>query len=229
MENRTNTTFGWVLFSGIVLLGGVSLSSHYFQADKPHSPEGGGFVIEGADDEEGAEQGPALATLLAAADVAAGEKVFAKCSACHTVEQGGANGIGPNLYGVMGEAIATGRGGFAFSADLKAHGGEWSWENMDAWLASPRKFASGTKMSFPGLSKAEDRANLMAWLNTQGSNIPLPPPPAEPAEGEELEAPAQDNGEAGAEVGTDPADAGALAQPDPAAASDLSASDSQPE
>lgn len=226
MEDRTNTTFGWILFSGIVLLGGISLSAHYFSADKPHAPEEGGYFIEGAAEEGGADDGPALATLLASADIAAGEKVFAKCSACHTITPGGADGIGPNIHGILGKPIAG--GSFAYSADLKGVGGTWTWEQMDAWLASPRKFASGTKMSFPGLGKAEDRANLLAWMNTQGSNIPLPPPPAEePAE--EGDAPAADNGEAGAEVGTDPADAGAVAQPDPAVASDPKATDSQPE
>lgn len=228
MDDRTNTTFGWILFSGIVLLGGASLSSHYFQADKPHAPHEGGYFIEGAAEEGGEDEGPALATLLANADLAAGEKIFAKCSACHTIEQGGANGIGPNLYGVMGEAIGEGRGGFAFSADLKDHGGIWDWENMNAWLTSPRKFAAGTKMSFAGLGKPEDRANLMAWLNTQGSNIALPPPPAEEPEAEGDD-PAQDNGEMGEQVGTDFDDATAVAQPDPELKGDPKATDVDPE
>ena len=96
---------------------------------------------------------------------------------------------------------------------FKGVGGTWTWEQMDAWLASPRKFAAGTKMSFAGLGKPEDRANLMAWLNTQGSNIALPPPPVE--EPEEGDAPAQDNGEMGEQVGTDFDDATAVNQPDP--------------
>lgn len=226
MDDRTNTTFGWILFSGIVLLGGVSLSAHYFDADSPHAPEEGGYFIEGAAEDGEADEGPALATLLAGADIAAGEKVFAKCSACHTITPGGAAGIGPNLHGIMGAPIAA--GSFAYSADLKAVGGNWTWDQMDAWLASPRKLASGTKMSFPGLGKAEDRANLLAWLNTQGSNIPLPPPPAEEPDAE-AEAPVEDNGEAGAEVGTTMEDAGAQAMPDAAQAGDPNAGDVYPE
>lgn len=226
MDDRTNTTFGWILFSGIVLLGGVSLSSHYFSADKPHAPEEGGYFIEGVAEEGDADEGPALATLLASADLAAGEKVFAKCSACHTVTPGGAAGIGPNIHGIMGASIAA--GSFAYSSDLKAVGGNWSWEQMDAWLASPRKFAAGTKMSFAGLGKPEDRANLMAWLNTQGSNIALPPPPVEEPEAEG-DSPAQDNGEMGEQVGTDFEDSTAVAQPDPELKGDPRATDSDPE
>jgi cytochrome c len=181
MEDRFNTIAGWALFAGIVGLGLTSVSSHYFSADKPHRPHHMGYEIQGVEAEGGEESGPPLATLLAQADVAKGEAVFAKCTSCHTINAGGANGIGPNLQGVMGEAIATGRGGFAFSDALKSHGGNWTWENMDAWLKSPKAFANGTKMTFAGLGKAEDRAAVMLYLNSQGSNLPLPAAPAEGA------------------------------------------------
>ncbi|MEQ1687598.1 MAG: c-type cytochrome, partial [Sphingopyxis sp.] len=108
--------------------------------------------------------------------------VFQKCAACHTATAGGAAGIGPNLHGVVGRGIAA--GSFAFSDALKSHGGTWDWASLNAWLTSPRRFADGTKMSFAGLSSAEDRANLMAWLNTQGSNLPMPAAPAPVAETE---------------------------------------------
>ena len=182
-----NTVFGWILAGGIAVLGFSILSGKYFSADKPHRPHEMGYVIEGVEASGGAAAGPAIETLLASADVAAGEKVFAKCAACHTINQGGANGIGPNLYAVMGEGIAQGRGGYAFSDALKAVGGSWEWTKMNDWLTSPRKFANGTKMTFAGLGKPEDRANLMAYLNAQGSNIALPAAPAPdaaPAEGE---------------------------------------------
>src|SRR3546814_16237951 len=91
------------------------------------------------------------------ADVAAGEKVFAKCAACHTVNQGGANGIGPNLYGTVGEPIGQGKGGFAFSDALKSKGGNWTFENLDHWLTRPREFAPGTKMTLAGLGKERQR------------------------------------------------------------------------
>lgn len=181
MDDRFNTIAGWALFAGIIALGGGIVSSKLFHAERPEKM---GYAIEGVEAEgEGAAAGPGLNTLLASADVAAGEKVFAKCAACHTVNQGGANGIGPNLYATVGEAVATGKGGFAFSDALKKKGGSWTFEALDHWLTSPREFAPGTKMTFAGLGNPADRANLIAWLNTQGSNLPLPAADAAPAEG----------------------------------------------
>ena len=212
MEDRFNTIAGWALFAGIVGLGLNTVSSHYFSADKPHRPHHMGYEIEGVEAEGGGAEGPALATLLAEADAAKGEAIFAKCVSCHTINAGGANGIGPNLQGVMGESIATGRGGFAFSDALKSHGGEWTWENMDAWLKSPKAFANGTKMTFAGLGKAEDRAALMLYLNSQGSNLPLPAAPAPeaaPAEGDA--AAAEAGAEAPAEGAAAPAEGEAAA------------------
>ena len=145
-------------------------------------------MIEGV--EEAGDSGAAvvepIAVRLAKADLAKGEASFKKCMACHTINQGGANGIGPNLYGTMGEGIAEGKAGFAFSDPLKAVGGSWDFDKMDAWLSNPRKFASGTKMTFAGLPDGQERANVIAYLNAQGSNLPLPAAPAAgaaPAEG----------------------------------------------
>jgi cytochrome c len=182
MDDKFNTIAGWTLFGGIVALGLAAVSSRYFEANQPHRPETMGYAIEGVVQEgEGGESAVPLPTLLAAADPAKGEAVFAKCKACHTINQGGPNGIGPNLYAIMGKPIGKHAAGFAYSADLAGHGGNWDFANMDAWLASPKKFASGTKMSFAGLGKPEDRANLIVYLNAQGSNLPLPAPEAAPA------------------------------------------------
>ncbi len=179
MDDRFNTIAGWALFAAIVAFGTSSVSSHYFQADKAHRPHKMGYEIEGVVSSEGgaaAEQ--PIEALLATADVAKGEGTFKKCTSCHTINQGGANGIGPNLYGVVGDHIAEGRGGFAFSDGLKSKGGNWDFASLNQWLKSPKAFANGTKMTFAGLGNAEDRANLIAWLNTQGSNVPLPAAPA---------------------------------------------------
>jgi cytochrome c len=175
MDDRFNTIAGWTLFGGIVALGLASVSRHYFEADKDHRPHKMGYAIEGvAEEGEGGAAAVPLPNLLAAADPAKGEALFAKCKACHTIDQGGANGIGPNLWGTMGEPIGKGKGGYPFSADLAGHGGNWDFASMDAWLTSPKKFASGTKMSFAGLSNPEDRANVIVYLNSKGSNLPLP-------------------------------------------------------
>lgn len=188
MQDRFNTAAGWVLFAGIVALGASVASGMYFGADKHHELEKPGFFLEGGAEEGGEEAGPDLGTLLAASDPAAGEKVFAKCTACHTINSGGANGIGPNLFAIVGKPIGKHAPGFAYSSDLSGHGGNWTYENLDAWLKSPKAFASGTKMSFAGLGKAEDRANLLAFLKANGGGPDFPPPAAPeaeaPAEGE---------------------------------------------
>jgi len=185
MQDRNNTIAGWALFSGIVALGLGSLSAHYFLADKQERPEKMGYEIEGVVSSEGggaaAEEG--IEARLAKADPAKGEAVFKKCQSCHTANQGGANGIGPNLWATVGEAVAQGKGGFAFSDDLKKHGGKWDWATLDTWLKNPKAMAAGTKMTFAGLSDPMDRANVIAYLNKQGSNLPLPAVPAAPVGG----------------------------------------------
>ena len=207
MDNRNNTIAGWVLFAGICALG-LSIGSGMLNAS--HNPEKPGFPIEDAEGGEGAGKSAVpLPNLLAAADVEKGKAVFAKCAACHTDTQGGANGIGPNLYAVVGDEIGHGRGGFAFSDALKSHGGTWTFENLDSWLASPRKFANGTKMSFAGLSSPEDRANLIVYLNTMGSNVPLPAAEAAPA-GDAAAAPAEGD-KAAAPAAAEGAEKGAAA------------------
>lgn len=207
MDDRNNTVLGWALGAGIVALGLSSLTTKIFDGDHV---EKAGYEIAGGEAAGGggATEVP-IEALLASADATKGEAVFQKCAACHTITPGGANGIGPNLHGVMGEAIGTGRGGFAFSDALTSHGGNWDWANMNAWLQSPRRFANGTKMSFAGLSSAEDRANLMAYLNAQGSNLPMPAAPA-------AAAPAAAEGDAAAAAPAAEGDAAAAAPAAPA-------------
>ncbi|TMM45831.1 c-type cytochrome [Qipengyuania marisflavi] len=176
MDDRFNTAAGWVLFAGIVALGSSIVSGMYFGADKEHHLEEPGFFIEGEAEGGGEQAGPDLGTLLAAADAGAGEKVFAKCIACHTINAGGAAGIGPNLNAIIGKPIGKHAAGFAYSSALSGHGGNWDYANMDAWLANPRGFANGTKMSFAGLSKPEDRANVIAYLKANGGGPEYPAP-----------------------------------------------------
>ncbi|MEP7222346.1 MAG: cytochrome c family protein [Novosphingobium sp.] len=178
MDDRTNTTSGWVLFSGIVALGLSSLSAHHFMADKNERPEKMGYEIAGVVREggEGAAAETPIEARLAASDPAKGANTFKKCTSCHTDTAGGPGGIGPNLYGIVGRAIAS--GSFAYSDDLKKVGGKWDWASLDHWLKHPKSMAAGTKMTFAGLEDGADRANVIAYLNTQGSNLPLPAAPA---------------------------------------------------
>ena len=193
MDDRFNTAAGWLLFAGIIGLGLSSVSSKYFHGDGGEPPEEGGYPVEGAVAGAEGDDGPPLANLLAAGDVAEGQKVFAKCTACHTVAQGGANGIGPNLWAVMGTPIGAHAAGFAYSSALADKGGTWGYEEMDAWLKSPRGFASGTKMSFAGLSNPEDRANVILYMRDNGGGPPLPEP-VEEVEGDAVEGDAPGTG-----------------------------------
>ncbi len=197
MDDRNNIVLGWALAAGIVALGLSSVTNKIFGGDHV---EKAGFAVASADaGGGGAAAEEPIEARLAVADIAAGQAVFQKCAACHTANAGGANGIGPNLHGVVGTAIAGRPDGFAYSDALKSHGGTWDWTNLDHWFTSPRRFANGTKMSFAGLSNPQDRANLIAWLNSQGSNLPLPAAPAPtadaaaaPADGAAPAAPAAD-------------------------------------
>ncbi|MFP5455159.1 MAG: c-type cytochrome, partial [Alphaproteobacteria bacterium] len=162
-------------------------------------------------EEEGAAAGGAaaekpIAFYLASADPAKGAEVFKKCAACHNATKGGPNALGPNLWGLLGEPIGKGKG-FAFSDALSGKGGVWEWQNLSDWLKSPKAFAPGTKMTFAGLSKPEDRANLIAYLNQQSdAPKPLPAAPAEEA-APAAEGAAADNAAAPAEGGNEAAPA----------------------
>jgi cytochrome c len=172
MDDRFNTIAGWVLFAGIVALGSSIVAGEVFHGERPEKM---GYPIAGVveEGEGGAAAEQPIAVYLASADAAKGEQTFKKCAACHNAAAGGAHALGPNLHGVLGAAIAS-KPGFGYSEALKGKGGTWTWEAMSDWLKSPKSFAPGTKMTFAGLGDPQERANLMAWLNSQGSSLPLP-------------------------------------------------------
>jgi cytochrome c len=173
MADNFNTIAGWALAAGIVALGSTLVASEFFH----HEPvEKSGYAVA---DAGGAGDAPAGAAPIdwSKVDAAKGAETFSQCKACHSIEAGGANGTGPNIHGMLGKAKA-GVAGFGYSDALKAKGGSWTFEDMDSWLKSPRKFVDGTKMTYAGLSDPEKRGNLIAYLNTQGSNLPLPAGPA---------------------------------------------------
>jgi cytochrome c len=193
-----NKIAGATLAAATALLGiNIVTSEFLFHRTAPAQK---GYVIEGVV-EEVAEAAPAaeaerpIAFYLASASADRGEAVFKKCAACHNAAAGGANGIGPNLHGILGGPHAS-RAGFAYSDALLAMKGQpWTWEEMSEWLKSPKAYAPGNKMSFAGLSKPDERAAVMVWLNSQSANpLAIPAAPAEP------EAPAEEAAEEGAEA-----------------------------
>ncbi len=147
---------------------------------------------------------PSLAALLAAASVERGAKVSRKCAACHTFGAGGRNRVGPNLWDVVGAAVAS-RGGFAYSDALTGLGGDWSYERLDAFLAKPKEFLPGVKMSFAGIRKPGDRAALIAFMRGQsGQPLALPVPEAEGEDVPEPEGEAEGEDQAGGVTGGGP-------------------------
>ena len=175
MDDRFNTIAGWVLFAGIVALGSSIVAGEMFHSERPEKM---GYPIAGVVQEggEGAAAERPIEVYLAKADPAKGQQVFNKCAACHNAEKGGANQLGPNLWDVIGEPIGQGKG-FAFSDALSKKGGTWNWDNLSQWLTSPKAFAPGTKMTFAGLSNPQDRADVIAFLNSH-SDAPKPLPAA---------------------------------------------------
>lgn len=152
----------------VFMLGGWAAQSLYTTGGGEHGGESAqAYTIEvaAAEPAAGAEAGPSFEEIYASADAAAGEKVFSKCKACHKVD--GSNGTGPHLDGVVGRQKANVEG-FGYSDAIMAVATEsWTPDKLDAFLTNPKKYMPGTKMSFAGLPKAEDRANLIAWLDTQ--------------------------------------------------------------
>ncbi len=126
-----------------------------------------GIETDEVESEELPEAGVDFAALLAQADADKGARIFSKCKACHKVEDGN-NGVGPHLFGVVNRDIAS-VGGFGYSGALSDLQGNWTADALNGFLESPKSYATGTKMTFSGLKKPEDRANLIAYLSSIGS------------------------------------------------------------
>lgn len=175
--------------AGAVLVAGLVALVSGILADRLVRPEPVTHVAAVAPEGEAEETpaGPAepeqpIAVLLASADPAKGQDVAKRCTACHTFEKGGAAKVGPNLWNIVG-AHPGHMEGFAYSDAIKGLEREWDFEALNAFLTSPKNYAPGTKMSFAGLKKSEERANLLAYLRTlSDSPVPLPEVPAEEAE-----------------------------------------------
>ena len=174
-----------VLFSLLLVLG-VKNAAEVIYSTTEANPEA--FVVEGvgAPGETAVAEAPApevpLPVLLAKADIAQGEKQSKKCQACHNMQEGEGAKIGPDLYHVVGRKVGAAPG-FAYSSGMKDHAAKaptWTFEELFHFIGDPRGYINGTAMSFAGIKKPEQRADLIAYLNTLGSNLPLPTVEATP-------------------------------------------------
>ncbi|MBC7311536.1 MAG: cytochrome c family protein [Rhizobium sp.] len=198
MNSYVNMGVGALLGTVFVLMTVSITSEGIFHAEVPEK-EGYAIVAEAASEgEAGADTAAAaetpIATLLASADAAAGETVFKKCVSCHTADKGGANKVGPNLFGIVERPVAS-HEGFGYSAPMTefSQGGAvtWTYDNLSHFLAAPKKFIPGTAMGFAGLKKEDERANLIAYLRTLADTpVALPAADAAAAPAEAAPAPA---------------------------------------
>ncbi len=177
-----NKILGAFLFTCLALLSLNIAAEAVFHPVKPAKP---GFDVVVVEKAPAGGAAPAadepIAQRLASASVEKGESAAKKCAACHTYGKGEPDRVGPNLYGVVGRPKGT-EGGFAYSPAIKGKGGNWTVEDLDAFLAAPAKYAPGTKMSFAGLPRGSERADLIAYLNSKSDN-PQPLPKAADAGG----------------------------------------------
>lgn len=208
-----NKIAGGILAAGLVVFGLREVTTIAFEKEPP---EKAGYAIAVAEDTGGGEAAAEVApdwgtVLLDPTKIAAGQAVSAKCASCHTFTQGGANGTGPNLYGTLGKKPGT-HAGYSYSPAMTAEGSLhpiWTYDEMDAFLKAPQKHTPGTKMTFIGLKKQDERVAMIAYLHSLGSTLPVPAPrPAEAAA-----APAA---EGAAPAATAPTATGSTATPAPA-------------
>ena len=167
-----------VLLVALLVIGIGKLSNVIFYVEKPEKP---GYAVEVQQASTSTtatatveDKKVDIAALMALGDVNAGEKIFKKCAACHSINQGGANKIGPALYNVVGRKIG-GVSDYKYSKAFVEYGKEWNFEELNGFLIKPSKWIKGTKMAYAGLRKEEDRASIIKYLN-QNSDSPLPLP-----------------------------------------------------
>ena len=168
-----------ILLVALLIIGIGKLSNIIFYVEKPEKP---GYVVEVEQvstnnaqlASDVTEEKIDIGALMAMGDIATGEKVFKKCAACHSINKGGKNNIGPALYNVVGRKVGN-VNDYKYSKALLEYNKEWTFEELNGYLIKPTKWIKGTKMAFAGLRKEKDRASVIKDLN-QNSDNPLPLP-----------------------------------------------------
>ncbi len=176
---EVNKVFAAVLTAGIAFMVAGQVGGILVRAERPHESairigDVGGGAPAPAAAAAPAEAEP-ITALLANANVEGGKTIAQRqCAACHSFNEGGRNGVGPNLYNVVGAAHGHAEG-FSYSAVLKGKPGPWTYDQLNAWLYKPSAYAPGTRMAYAGLSNTEQRANVIAYLRSLAATpAPLP-------------------------------------------------------
>ncbi len=176
-----NKIIAAVLLTALIVIGIGKFTDILFHVEKPkesaYKIEGLEVAVANSSSEKTTAkviQAVDIKALLAMGDLAHGEKVFKKCTACHQIAAGGKNMIGPNLWGVIGRTSGS-ISDYKYSKAMIAHGKEWSFEEMNSYLIKPQAHIKGTKMAFAGLRKEKDRASVILYMNAKSDNPkPLP-------------------------------------------------------
>ena len=168
-----NKIIAAVLVVFLVVFGIGKISDIVFHVEKPNTSA---YKVEvstaSSKEDSGAVQLVDIAALLAMGDLDHGKKIWKKCSACHSIKEGGKNKIGPALWGVLGRSVGS-IPDYKYSKAMAAYGKNWSFEEMNGFLIKPKDWIKGTKMSFAGLKNAKDRAAVILYMN-ENSDSPLP-------------------------------------------------------
>ena len=174
-----NKIIAAILMVALLVIGLGKITDSVFHVKKPENP---GFKVDVENSSTSSSESQAtkiveeidIAAVMAQGDIASGEKIFKKCAACHSINSGGANKIGPALYNVVGRKVGV-AADYKYSKALASYDKEWTFEELNGYLIKPAKWIKGTKMAFAGLRKEKDRASVIKYLN-QNSDSPVPLP-----------------------------------------------------
>ena len=173
-----NKIIAAILMVALLVIGLGKIADSVFYVKKPKNP---GYQVEvesqlTSNTSQAAEvvEKIDIAAIMALGDVVSGEKIFKKCAACHSINKGGKNKIGPALYNVVGRAVG-GVDDYKYSKTLASYNKDWTFEELNGFLQKPASYLKGTKMSYAGLRKEKDRASVIKYLNKNGDNPKLLP------------------------------------------------------